>query len=222
MDPIRTADVTLELVKAATPDLLILTEADAEQPPYGALLDIDEIVEKSALRHAQADAALRWGDRSSGFLGTVVFYAGRFDLVQGTVLDLPGHYPRGATILTFRDQSLLFRVIATHLSLSQALRAVQMRTIGQYLDRQPSMPTILAGDLNEWRPWNGLAFSKRLVGHSFRGPSARSFPSGRPLLPLDRILATAPAHVKDTGAIFSERARKTSDHLPVRATVTLV
>ncbi|HEV8033541.1 endonuclease/exonuclease/phosphatase family protein [Yoonia sp.] len=222
IDPIRTENVILELVKDGEPDLLVLTEADAEQPPYGALLDLDEIVEKTSMRHAQAEGTLRWGKQSSGFLGTVVLYADRFELVHGALLDLPGHYPRGATILTFRHQALLFSVIATHLSLTQALRIVQMRTIGQYLNRQPSMPAILIGDLNEWRPWNGLAFSERVVGHEFRGPSSQSFPSHRPFLPLDRVMATAPARVSNTRAIFSERVRKTSDHLPVRATVSLL
>lgn len=221
IDPRRTESVILELVKDGVPDILVLTEADAEQPPYGALLDLDEIVEKTSMRHAQAEGTLRWGEQSSGFLGTLVLYSDRFELVHGAILDLPGHYPRGATILTFRHQALLFRVIATHLSLTQILRSTQMRTIGQYLNRHPSMPAILIGDLNEWRPWNGLAFSKRVVRHAFRGPSVRSFPSYWPFLPLDRVMATAPARVSNTSAIFSERVQKTSDHLPVRATVTL-
>jgi len=221
VDPLRTAEVVIGLASETRADIMVLTEADGEHPPYEGLLDLDRIQSDASLRYAHADPTLRWGTASHGFLGTIVFHAERFELLDGAVLDLPGHYPRAATILTFRDNAAVFRVIATHLSLSQALRAVQMRTIGQFLGRHQAMPTVLIGDLNEWRPWSGLAFSRRLVGREFRGKAPASFPSMRPFLPLDRVMASAPAHVTTTAVISSDRVRRTSDHLPVHATVRL-
>lgn len=219
VDPGRTADVLIDMLRERPADLVVLTEADEEQPPYGGLLDLDRIAEESGLRSAHLDASLRWGDRSHGFLGTLVLHNDRLSLRGGHLLDLPGHYPRGATILDFGVADSVFRLVATHLSLGQPLRVAQLRAIGQYLSRQNEVQTVLAGDLNEWRPWHGLAFSRRVAGRVFEGPAYRSFPASFPLLPLDRIKATAPAKVTEAGVMSSRRLRETSDHLPLRARI---
>ncbi|MEL6642707.1 MAG: endonuclease/exonuclease/phosphatase family protein [Pseudomonadota bacterium] len=221
IDPVRTADALIETLRAAAVDLVVLTEADAEQPPYGGLLDLGRLEAETGLASAHVDASLRWGDLSHGFLGTVVLHSGRLELLGGHLLDLPGHYPRGATILEFGLDGGAFRLIATHLSLGQPLRAVQMRAIGQYLARKTPMPTLLVGDLNEWRPWGGLAFSRPIAGTHFQGPALGSFPARFPILPLDRVLAIAPAKVAEARVLSSQMLRDTSDHLPLRARVML-
>lgn len=221
VDPARTVDALLDLIRETPLDLVVLTEADREQPPYDAIIDLDRITKTTGLASAHADVSLRWGEHSHGFLGTVVLYRPGLELIGGHLLDLPGRYPRGASILTFRSQGHVFRVIATHLSLGQALRAVQMRAIGQYLARHEALPTILIGDLNEWRPWGGFAFSQTLVGRSFVGPARRSFPSAMPFLPLDRIMAATPAEVVTADVPSSPTLRRMSDHLPLRASVRL-
>jgi endonuclease/exonuclease/phosphatase family metal-dependent hydrolase len=221
IDTDRTTDALAEIVRGAPPDLLVLTEADAEQPPYHGIFDLERIARSTGLTHVQSDHRLRWSVDSHGFLGTLVFLGPRLTQEGGHVMDLPGHYPRGASILTLAAGAARFRLIATHLSLTQVLRAAQMRIVGQYLTRAAAMPTLLVGDLNEWRPWGGIAFSRAVVGHRFTGPAVRSFPSARPVLPLDRILATAPATVLRAQAVTSPNLRVVSDHLPVRAVVKL-
>lgn len=218
--PERTADVLIDLLASSPADLVVLTEADGERPPYGAVLDLDRIADATGLVWAHDEAALRWGPDSHGFLGTVVLHARRLERLDGHLLDLPGLYPRGATFMTFRCEARRFRIIATHLSLFQPLRMAQMRAIGQYLDRQQALPTVLAGDLNEWRPWNGLAFSQRIAGRRFRGPVRRSFPASCPVLPLDRVMGASGATVADAAVVTSRTLRDTSDHLPLRASVT--
>lgn len=220
VDHVRTSDAIVELVLARSFDIVVLTEADGERHPYDALLDLDRVTAASGLTSAHADAYLRWGDASHGFLGTVVLHAPHLELLGGHLLDLPGQYPRGATILAFRCNDHVFRLVATHLSLGQALRAVQMRAIGQYLARHDDLPTLLVGDLNEWRPWGGLAFSQTVAGERFRGPVRRSFPATLPLLPLDRVMAAGSARVVDATTLSSPQLRRTSDHLPLRARVT--
>jgi endonuclease/exonuclease/phosphatase family metal-dependent hydrolase len=84
------------------------------------------------------------------------------------------------------------------------------------------MQTILLGDLNEWRPWGGLAFSKKCVGTALRGPVRRTFPTARPLLPLDRILTDAPGDVRDVCAIDTRATNLASDHRPLTGVVTVV
>ncbi len=222
VDPARTGNCLVELLAAHPPDVVVLTEADAETPPYGAVLDMDRITVASGLGWAQTEERLRWGPESHGFLGTVVLMGPRIEVLSGHLLDLPGHYPRGAVFLTARvDGTRPVRIVATHLSLGQPLRIAQMRAIGQYLDRQEALPTVLIGDLNEWRPWGGLAFSARVSGRVLKGPARRSFPSARPLLPLDRVLAAAGARVLEAQVHRRPGLVEVSDHLPLRARVAL-
>lgn len=222
VDPGRTVGAIIDLIHQSPVDLVVLTEADRETPPYDAIIDLERITATTDLTSAHSDVTLRWGQGSHGFLGTIVLHSSRLELVGGHLLDLPGRYPRGATILKFRIASHVFRVVATHLSLGQALRAVQMRAIGQYLARHEALPTLLIGDLNEWRPWGGLAFAESLVGHAFVGPARRSFPAALPLLPLDRVMTTAPARVEAVRVASAPALSRLSDHLPLLASVRLL
>ncbi|MEO0401857.1 MAG: endonuclease/exonuclease/phosphatase family protein [Pseudomonadota bacterium] len=201
-------------------DVLALQEADAECRPHAGILDVGDIASRSGLEYVH-DMSLRWGPESDGFLGTILFLSPTLRRTHADVIDLPGHCHRGAVSLEVRCGSGLVRIISTHLSLSQPLRIVQMRTIGQYLRRRPAMQTILLGDLNEWRPWGGAMFRPRLLGTRLRGPVLRSFPSTRPLLPLDRILTDAPGVVLGMRAIDTVEVARASDHLPVVADITV-
>lgn len=220
-DPDRTVDTLVHVLATEPADIVVLTEADAEQPPYGAILDLGKIESAAGLRSAHLDASLRWSTESNGFLGTVVLHSPRLSLLRGHLIDLPGHYPRGAAVFDFAVDGDGLRLVATHLSLVQPLRIAQMRAIGQYLARQDTLPTVLVGDLNEWRPWGGLAFSQSVVGRAFTGPAVRSFPARFPALPLDRVMAMAPANVTDARVLSQPSLRDISDHLPVRARVRL-
>jgi endonuclease/exonuclease/phosphatase family metal-dependent hydrolase len=94
-----------------------------------------------------------------------------------------------------------------------------MRTIGQHLFRRAARPTVLMGDLNEWRPWGGLALSEGVLGMRLAGPAPATFPAVRPLLPLDRILASAPAKVRGTRVIDTPGILAASDHRPIAAEI---
>ncbi|RYH07956.1 endonuclease/exonuclease/phosphatase family protein [Tropicimonas sp. IMCC6043] len=219
IDPSRTADVLLREVVGRRPDLLVLQEADEERPPHRGILDLDGIETGTGLRHVQRDRRSLWGAESHGFLG-VCFLAGTgVEIEEIALLDLPGHCHRGAVVLDIRKDGCPLRVIGTHLSLSQALRIVQMRTVGQFLFRKPARPAVLCGDLNEWRPWGGLAFSRRVLGDRFAGPARATFPVQRPFLPLDRVLAAGGARVLHAQALDGPGIRLASDHRPLAAEI---
>ena len=220
-DPARIAQVLGDDICPTPSDILVLQEADADRPPHCGFLDVALIEQQTGLRHIHAAASARWGMTSHGFLGVIVFASPRWQVDDITLLDLPGHCHRGAVIVDLSMAGTAFRVIGTHLSLSQVLRAVQMRTLGQHLFRRTQRQTILCGDLNEWRPWGGMALSPRLIGLTFAGPARATFPVQRPFLPLDRILATAPARVITTEVLDSRAIRAASDHRPLRATVKI-
>lgn len=216
VDAVRIARALAEEVCRPAPDILALQEADDERPPHRGFLPLDRIAADTGLRYAHPPH-LRWGIGSHGFQGNILFLAPHLGVTAGDVLDLPGHYPRGAVVLDLDTAFGPLRVITVHLSLSQPLRIAQMRTLGQYLDRRPDMPTLLLGDLNEWRPWGGLALSRRVIGREFHGPSLATFPARRPVLPLDRILVNRPHAVTAAEVLSGPLVRSASDHRPLRA-----
>lgn len=221
VDPVRTVDVLLSEVWRAGTDALILQEADEECPPHAGLLDIARIEAETGLRSIHHDPAHRWSSGSDGFLGNIVFLAPTLSVTALDLVDLPGHCHRGAVVAELVRGAVPFRLITTHLSLGQLLRLAQLRTISQFVFRKAPMPTVLIGDLNEWRPWGGLALSPRLLGTAFRGPVKPTFPINRPVLPLDRALATAPARVTEVSVLDGPGIRATSDHRPLVVRVDL-
>lgn len=221
VDAGRTLDVLKAEVLRPGCEALILQEADEETPPHEGFLDIPRLEADSGLRHVHGDAAARWGRDSHGFLGVILFLAPSVKVEDIVLLDLPGHCHRGAVIVDARRDRHRFRLIGTHLSLWQALRVAQMRTLGQHLFRRNNRQTILCGDLNEWRPWGGLALSSRVLGQRFEGPARATFPVQRPFLPLDRVLTSAPGRVTSASVLDGPGIRMASDHRPLAATVSL-
>ncbi len=221
VDPDRTFDVLRDEVWQAGCDALILTEADGDGAPYPGLLDIAEIEAMTGLRCVHTDTAHKWDAASSGFVGVIVFLHPAFDVKSVSVLDLAGRVHRGAVVVEAVRDGVALRVIGTHLSLIQPLRWAQMRVIAQYIQRQSQMPTVLVGDLNEWRPWGGVAFSHRRYGVVFGGPAKATFPVRWPILPLDRVATTAGAKVVSVDVLDGPGIRLASDHRPLVAKVVL-
>lgn len=221
VDPARTAHVLHTEVCGPDTEVLILQEADEEKPPHRGFLDIAGIEARTGLRYVQTDPLSRWGHDSHGFLGIVCFVHPAIRLQAIRVLDMPGHCHRGAVILELIKDHQPVRIIGTHLSLSQALRIVQMRTLGQHLFRLPARPVVLCGDLNEWRPWGGLALSHRVLGARFNGPAPRTFPVRKPLLPLDRFVSAGGARIDSATVLDGSGIRVASDHRPLAARITI-
>ena len=218
-DPARVMAALRTAIAPHGPDILALTEADTDCPPHAGILNMEDVCAETGLRYVHDHSGLRWGSQSHGFLGTILFVRPGYEITQADVIDLPGHCHRGAIVAELCIGGREIRVMSTHLSLTQVLRMAQMRVIGQYLRRATQMPTILLGDLNEWRPWRGLAFSRHLVGQHFKGPAVRTFPTRKPLLPLDGVLSTEAATVTHARAINAAETNRASDHRPLMARV---
>jgi len=222
VDPDRIARVLHQEVWQPDVDAVVLQEADEEAPPHCGLLDIARVEADTGLRHVQSSVVHRWGRECHGFLGIVMFLHPDATIQSIDLLDLPGHCHRGAVVVDFERGGRPLRLIGAHLSLSQALRIVQMRTIGQHMFRRDDRMSILCGDLNEWRPWGGLAFSRRLTAVELvSGQVQGTFPARWPVLPLDRVLVTPPAKITRTEVLDGKGIRVASDHRPVRAEVSL-
>jgi endonuclease/exonuclease/phosphatase family metal-dependent hydrolase len=146
-------------------------------------------------------------------------------------LSIPGCEPRGAIDVDLGFAGRVLRVVATHFGLRGGERHLQTRRLLEALaasgngaaaaesDGQGEAPLLVMGDLNEWRGRRGgIPALDRALGHA---PAPRTFPSWCPLLPLDRIYATAPALLREFRVHRSPLARLASDHLPLRARLAL-
>ncbi|CTQ51243.1 hypothetical protein JDO7802_03282 [Jannaschia donghaensis] len=203
------------------PDILALQEADSDDAPHQAILNMEELGRMTGLQSVHDGDNMRWGPQSGGFLGNILLLDPAMTLRDRRILELPGRCPRAAVLAEVEVAGHPLRIVSCHLSLAQALRAVQLRTVGQVLARRAPMQTILLGDLNEWRPWGGIALSRPMMGMDLTGPVRRTFPAGCPLLPLDRILTDNGTDVFDARALNSDAIHAASDHRPLAARVEL-
>jgi endonuclease/exonuclease/phosphatase family metal-dependent hydrolase len=135
-------------------------------------------------------------------------------------LRLPGAGPRGAVVAEIELASGLLRVVAAHLGLLHGPNR-QAAAVLQALAEGAPIPTLLLGDLDEWRP--GARSSLRRLEPFFgpTPPAPPSFPARLPVLALDRILGWPQGIVTDVAAHDTPRARVASDHLPLTARVRL-
>ena len=209
--PDRIAAVIAELGA----DLVALQEADRRFGRRVGLLDRAELERQTGL------TPLPVSDLPDG-LG----WHGNAILVRsGTVirlrrLSLPGAEPRGAVIADLQLRAGRIRVAAAHLGLLRRCRARQVAAILEAIADGEPMPTLLLGDLNEWRPRaEPLRRLEALFGPASFGPA--SFPARLPVLALDRILGWPRGVVRHVEVHDSPLARIASDHLPLRAGIDL-
>lgn len=137
--------------------------------------------------------------------------------VRGIDLSVPRHQRRGALDVELLVHGTPIRIIAAHLGLGFRERGIQFRQLLREVGGDPHRPLILLGDFNEWRlPNRPLRGLHRFFG---RTPAVRSFPSGFPLLKLDRIWVQPRSALLAVEVHNSAWARRASDHLPVRAVI---
>ncbi|CDZ27252.1 endonuclease/exonuclease/phosphatase family protein [Neorhizobium galegae] len=211
-DPARTSHVIREIGA----DVIALQEADSRFGERRGLLDLAWMERETGLFPVPVSGVAK----AHGWHGNVILF--REGLVRDVhQVKLPGLEPRGALIteLELKDGSA-FRIIAAHLGLLNRSRQQQARMILDILRSRDEQPTVLMGDLNEWRL--GDRSSLNTLATVFGLPAAvPSFPSRLPVLALDRIMANQPGLIDAVETHDSPLARLASDHLPIKAVVKL-
>lgn len=221
-DADRIAHVIAHDIARQGPLILALQEADSDDVPPRGLLDLARLCRATGLRSVHDAADMRCGGTAHGYRGNILLLNPAMTLTARMIQRLPGRYARAAVIAEVRHHRQPLRIVACHLALSQILRVRQMRAIGLTLAQRAAMPTVLLGDLNEWRPWGGLMLHTRVTRLSLTGPHRRTFPVHAPLLALDRVLAGQGLRVVAAGALDSPAIRAASDHRPLVARIARI
>jgi endonuclease/exonuclease/phosphatase family metal-dependent hydrolase len=139
--------------------------------------------------------------------------------VERLDISVPGREPRGVLKVAFGAKGRSLRIVATHLGLRPGERRYQMRRLLTMLDDHKDGVTIVLGDFNEWFNWaRPLRWLTRRLGGS---PSPATFPSRRPLLPLDRIWVHPAEKLINLYSHRSATAAVASDHLPLVAEIRI-
>lgn len=207
-DPGRTAAVIAEIGA----DILALQEADMRFGRRTGLLDLEALRRDLGLIRVPVAEPI----------GEAHGHHGNLILVRNAIVEvvhhlhLPGLEPRGAIVTDLEISGRPIRVVAAHFGLMPVSRLRQSRALLAKLATLAPRPTLLMGDLNEWRTgkWSSLS---PLVPHFGTQMGARSFPARFPIAPLDRIMVTEHGFLTDLAAHQTVLSRVASDHLPLKA-----
>ncbi|MBB5574429.1 endonuclease/exonuclease/phosphatase family metal-dependent hydrolase [Rhizobium paranaense] len=210
-DPERISRVIHEI----DADVIGLQEADTRFGERTGLLDLRRLERETGL----IPVPVAGTTKAHGWHGNVVLFK------QGTVRDvhqinLPGLEPRGALLAEIElARGGALRIIAAHLGLLHSSRAQQARLIVDLMSTENDTPTILLGDLNEWRLGDRSSLNTFQAAFGPLPPAVPSFPSTLPLLALDRIMANRRGLISTVEVHDSPLARVASDHLPIKAVI---
>jgi endonuclease/exonuclease/phosphatase family metal-dependent hydrolase len=211
-DPHRSISVIAELGA----DLVALQEADRRFGRRIGLLDT-RLLEKEAglvpLPVSELPDGLGWHGNA------ILVRPGTRARIRR--LALPGAEPRGAVVADLDLAHGHLRLVAAHFGLLPRCRRRQSAAILAALAEAEPMPTVLCGDLNEWKPGERSAIHALSPLFGPLPPGVPSFPTRLPLLALDRILAWPQTLVSDVEVHDSPKARVASDHLPLTARLHL-
>ena len=211
----RDLNRTAAVIGEIAPDIMALQEADTRFFGRKGLLDLQAL----AREHGLVAVALPGGGPAHGWHGNVLLLReAEVDAVHR--IDLPGLEPRGALIADLNHGGQPLRVIGTHLGLWTGSRAAQTQHLVSLLEGMDKRPTLLMGDLNEWRNPNSAAL-RHLAPHFRDSVALPSYPARYPIALLDRILVSGSARLHKGAVHDTPLARQASDHLPVGARLLL-
>jgi len=157
--------------------------------------------------------------REEGSYGNVLLSRHPIREVQRLDLSIDRCEPRGALCATLDVGGQDVLVLATHLGLRLAERRSQVRRILEHLGALGSAAYVVVGDFNDWLP--GRSVVHALDAELGPVPHPRTYPSGFPLLALDRIWVHPKGALRKLSRHASPLARRASDHLPVVAEIEL-
>lgn len=215
VDGTRDADRIIAVLREVDADVIALQEADRR---FG---DRESVLPRALLDDTPwkvVPVAKR--PRSIGWHGNALLVRRTYDVVHSHPLPLPTLEPRGAVAADLRIGDAELRVVGMHLDLSGLRRREQLQAVLEHCGADAQhRPTVLMGDFNQWGRTSGAMRILRPDWHD--APCGASFPSRRPIAPLDRIVLSREWHCHEAGIHHSALSARASDHLPAWAVLGL-
>ncbi|MGZ5038743.1 MAG: endonuclease/exonuclease/phosphatase family protein [Usitatibacter sp.] len=203
----------LGVIREIDPDVIALQEIEAHDSGGDMLA---WLAAETGMR-AIAGTTLR---RHDGHYGNGLLTRCDIEATQLVDLTFRNREPRGAIAADLRvNGGSTLRVVATHLGLRPAERREQVERLVKLFTWQGQERAVLMGDLNEWFLWGRPL--KHLHQYFDATRAVATFPSGMPVLALDRLWAHPGSILRELKAHESPLARVASDHLPLVATLEI-
>jgi endonuclease/exonuclease/phosphatase family metal-dependent hydrolase len=139
--------------------------------------------------------------------------ARKYDLSAGGLLE-----PRKALRVDLEvAPGVTLAVVCVHIGLYPLERGAQVRAVGRRVLRGIAGPAVLCGDFNHWLPGRDGAIERAGFADVARSLDAEetSFPSGHPMLRLDRVYVNAGVRPLGVHVHRSDASARASDHLPL-------
>lgn len=148
-----------------------------------------------------------------GWFGNAIL--SRFPILGHEVVDISvkGREPRNIMDAQVRTDHGILRVMNLHKGLSRVERYSQLEKLEILLARQPEMPLVVGGDVNEW--FFAADMLKRLNGSLFGCRTAPTFPVAMPIFHLDRIWCRPARLTMRCRRLKTPETKIYSDHYPV-------
>ncbi len=209
-------DRVIDVIRAEQPDLVCLQEVDFNVKRS----DFDNQPDILADR-LRANAALYQLNhpRHDGGYGNLIL--SRWPLAERHHLSLRfrRRKNRGAQLVVVDTPEGKLRLVNWHLGLGERERRWQVgHLLGHDLfARSLHLPTLIAGDYNDWRNTLGTL---RFAQHGFEQVTAptrhyRSFHAFFPMAALDKVYRNNHVRIAEAGTRRHRLARRASDHLPL-------
>jgi endonuclease/exonuclease/phosphatase family metal-dependent hydrolase len=211
-DRVRNPLRILKVLQEVDADIVALQEADRR---FGTRASV--LPQMLLEHHSDYEAVpLDVQHDSMGWHGNAILVRRGIRVLHHDIIHIPCLEPRGVVTATLETAAGPLTVFGMHLDLSGLWRARQARAIAGLANAaRAAGPTVLMGDLNEWRASAGCL---REFGRHFAildcGPS---FHSRRPVGRLDRIMHCDRLVLAGCGVHHTPLAATASDHLPVWA-----
>jgi endonuclease/exonuclease/phosphatase family metal-dependent hydrolase len=209
----RDPDRIMEVIAELDADIIALQEVDERFGTRRAVLDVAALADSGwrIAAHPTKPASMGWH-------GNALLVRDRLEVLKVEAESLPKLEPRGAERAKLRAGGQDICVTCMHLDLSGLLRKRQFAHLCNN-SRAPGLPAVMLGDCNEWiRTIGGV---RVMAAHWDMVEPGPSFPSRRPLLPLDRLMHTPHWSVQAASVHASPLARQASDHLPIKVALAL-
>lgn len=209
-------DRIIQVIEAENPDLICLQEVarNSRRSWYHNQPWVLANYFGSAAHLYQPNVHLK-----SGGYGNLVLSRWPFSTHHQISLRVNRKKPRGAQLVTVETPEGGLHLVNWHLGLAEKERRWQVtHVLEHHLFREAAhLPTIIAGDYNDWR--NRLA-GFALEGFGFEQITAppsrfRSFPAYLAVGALDKVFSRGDIHIVRALVVRTPLAKRASDHLPL-------